>query len=183
MVDVRQTVPFTLEEVQGRYSYNAETGIVTMKNYKYARHMEGHTLSPTSGTTINYYPIKTTQIAWMLYYGVWPNFIIDHKDRDPSNNKIDNLRRATSQENSRNTMRPNMWGKGVVFCGDGKRLKRWAAFIRNEEGRKVNLGRFHTPAEAAAAYKEAARRFHGEFAATELNDYCPPNPLDQRGDI
>jgi hypothetical protein len=38
-------------------------------------------------------------IAWALYYGEWPKGVVDHKDHDRSNNRIDNLRDLTYGEN------------------------------------------------------------------------------------
>jgi hypothetical protein len=34
----------------------------------------------------------------------------------------------------------------------------------NVAGKKLSLGTFNTPEEAHAAYREAASRYHGEFA-------------------
>ena len=45
---------------------------------------------------------KAHRLAWLYVYGYFPEHDIDHIDRDPSNNKIDNLRHATHQCNIRN---------------------------------------------------------------------------------
>lgn len=61
---------------------------------------------------------------------------IDHKDRNPTNNRRSNLRAATNRQNQFNTTQQvnNTSGyKGVTWC---KHSKRWLARIRFEGGRK-----------------------------------------------
>lgn len=40
---------------------------------------------------------------------------------------------------------------------------KYQAQIRDDTGRQLFLGNFSTPEDAAAAYAEAARKYHGEF--------------------
>lgn len=47
-------------------------------------------------------PFYAHRVAWALYHGAWPTMLIDHIDRDRTNNRIANLRQATFSENSRN---------------------------------------------------------------------------------
>ena len=42
------------------------------------------------------------RLCWLLHYGDWPENTIDHIDRNPLNNKIENLRDVTQAENNRN---------------------------------------------------------------------------------
>lgn len=63
---------------------------------------------------------KTTgqhRIVWELHFGTIPeDKVIDHIDRDKSNNKIENLRLVTQQENMTNQVQRNMSGcKGVYI--------------------------------------------------------------------
>lgn len=90
---------------------------------------------------------------------------VDHKNRDGLDCRRENLRTATKAQNQfncvkqRNSKSPY---KGVAF---NKRANKWVAFIC-AHGKKLNLGYFSTPEEAHAAYSEAAKRLHGEFANT-----------------
>ena len=42
------------------------------------------------------------RVAWALYYGKWPDHTIDHINRDPSDNRIDNLRDVPQAINNTN---------------------------------------------------------------------------------
>jgi len=89
---------------------------------------------------------------------------VDHIDRDPWNNKWNNLRLATSTQNlhNRGTNRNNASGfKGVCY---DKARKSWEAYIW-KDWKKIHLGRHASPEEAHQAFKEAALRLRGEFAS------------------
>lgn len=106
------------------------------------------------------------RLAWFYMNGVWPEGLIDHKNRDPSDNRIDNLRLATRQQNSFNSSgRENTTSKykGVCYSSETRRKKRWLAQIEYD-GKHTHLGRFLTEAEAKAAYDAVAIPLHGEFA-------------------
>lgn len=106
------------------------------------------------------------RIIWAIFYGNEPEYQIDHKDMNPANNKIDNLREATASQNRWNerARRNNKLGiKGVHYC---KKDKKYIAEL------KVNYKRvahsYHaTLDEAQKAYEKAAQLYHGEFARTK----------------
>ena len=121
--------------------------------------------------THGYYAVKNLgelhaahRIIWELHNGPIPDGMeIDHKDVDKTNNRIDNLRLATKNNNNHNRprFRNNVSGyKGVSWYSRGKC---WAAYIAAYGTRKF-LGYFDLPEEAAAAYNKAAGELHGEFA-------------------
>ena len=93
-------------------------------------------------------------------------FVVDHIDGNGLNNRRSNLRYATLSENQFNQrVRPEKRFKGTYYYPREK--KPWSARIQ-ANGKAKNLGRFHTEEEAAAAYNDAARKLHGQFA--KLND-------------
>lgn len=106
--------------------------------------------------------MKKTRVIWALVTGEIPPDVVDHKDGNDSNNKWDNLRAATHQQNQFNKKATGKYAKGVVFKADARRSKPWSARIRIN-GKKVVLGSYATHDEAARAYSEAAKKLHGEF--------------------
>lgn len=113
--------------------------------------------------------LQAHRVAWAIFYGSWPNGFIDHKNRNRSDNRIENLRLATHAENIRNTTvrSHNKLGlKGVEQKHD-----RFAARIV-VDGKRIRLGSFATKEEAALAYLEAAKKFHGEFACAEGRNHA-----------
>lgn len=87
----------------------------------------------------------------------------DHINGDGLDNRRSNLRVASRQQNARNRRlrADNRSGlKGVSF---DKKTKRWKAQINNDR-KQIVLGYFDAPEQAHAAYCEAAKKYHGEFA-------------------
>lgn len=77
--------------------------------------------------------------------------------------RIENLRLATEEQNRRNSKMycTNTTGfKGVYYDA---RSNKWQALMCMKY-RKFSLGYYSTKEEAAAAYAEASNRLHGEFA-------------------
>lgn len=104
------------------------------------------------------------RLAWLYMHGEWPDGHIDHIDRNPTNNRITNLRVATNSQNHANVgpRCNNTSGiKGVVKQPD---CNRWCARI-TVQGKRIHLGLYETKDEAAKAYQDACQAYFGEFAA------------------
>ena len=103
--------------------------------------------------------------AVFLYHHGWLPSAIDHIDGDPGNNKVENLRPCTYVQNGYNQKgrgdRASRF-KGVSWHN---RKKPYRAVIQVNK-KRMHLGYFATEEEAHAAYSEAAKRFHGDFANT-----------------
>lgn len=103
------------------------------------------------------------RIIWVLHKGHIPKGIrIDHKDRDKSNNRIDNLRMATHSQNCANGKKRGSSGlpKGVYRY---LKTNRYVAQIRHNN-KLHHLGHFDCSKQAHAAYMAAAKKYHGEFS-------------------
>ncbi len=100
---------------------------------------------------------RTNRLAWFYMTNTWPDELIDHRNRDPGDDRWTNLRRATNQQNSHNGLRkPGASGVvGVRPAGNGK----FRSEIRVAGGRK-HLGTFATMNDAVAAYAAAKARHH-----------------------
>jgi hypothetical protein len=99
-----------------------------------------------------------------LILGARDEDIVDHKNLNGLDNRRENLRIATSQQNAFNhpIRRTNTSGyKGVYL---NKSRGKWVAQITLNYKTK-NLGYFSTREDAAKVRNEAARIAHGEFYA------------------
>lgn len=109
------------------------------------------------------------RLIFLYFSGEWPP-LIDHKDQNTENCRIENLRVASKSENARNTRtltKANKTGyRGVSWC---KRDLVFRATIK-VEGAYITLGRFKDPVQAAEAYDKAALKYHGEFANLNFKD-------------
>ena len=83
--------------------------------------------------------------------------VLDHADRNKSNNQPWNIRICTQSENLANIS----GRKGYYFCS---KKRKYAARI-NVNKKQVFLGYFSTAQEASACYNAAKCRLYGEFAA------------------
>jgi len=92
---------------------------------------------------------------------------IDHKNRNPLDCRRENLRDATHAENCRNRKCKNSSGvQGVSFT---KSRGTWMARI-SVDGKSRYLGDFKSLEEAAQVRREAALKYHGEFAVENNDD-------------
>lgn len=98
--------------------------------------------------------------------GVPKEVEIDHRDGDGLNNRRSSLREATSEQNSHNRGMSKNNTSGYKGVSLDKCRGTWAANIC-QGWRTKFLGRFPTAELASAAYIEAAKRLHGEFARWE----------------
>jgi AP2 domain/HNH endonuclease len=88
---------------------------------------------------------------------------VDHWNHNTLDNRKANLRLCTDGENAYNRLRYKSNTSGFKGVWLRKETGRWSAAIKVNRKHYV-LGCFDTPELAHAAYVEAAKRLHGEFA-------------------
>lgn len=88
-----------------------------------------------------------------------PGVLVDHIDGDGLNCRKINLRCTTTHHNTHNYAHPT----GNPFRGITRRRGKWIAQI-TENRRKVFIGSYTLPQDAARAYDREARRIYGEHA-------------------
>jgi hypothetical protein len=98
-----------------------------------------------------------------------PKIFVDHINGNTLDNRKENLRLCNNTENCRNSKKSvnNTSGyKGVSYVpwsGKWLRNKPWRAYIVVDR-KQISLGMYKTKEEAHEAYKQAAVKYHGEFA-------------------
>jgi len=90
------------------------------------------------------------------------SMLVDHKNRNTLDNRRCNLRICSRSQNNSNCIDKNNGDhfKGIWFH---KQSQKWCAEIMINS-KRIYLGIFITPEEAALVYNEAAKKYFGEFA-------------------
>lgn len=101
-------------------------------------------------------------VIWRMFdRTVPPGKLIDHIDRNPENNRIENLRLVDPEGNTVNRCVGKNNTTGIM--GVSKYKDRWVAQI-TVKGNRIDLGRFDTKEEAGRVRRAAELRYWGEFA-------------------
>ena len=98
---------------------------------------------------------------WLL--DAQPGQLVDHIDGNPLNNRRSNLRLATRSQNQANRRRNRTSRsryKGVTWH---QGQQRWMARIQ-VNGRRITIGYYADPLQAAYEYDAFARTYFGEYA-------------------
>lgn len=170
-------IMITQEELKEYLDYNPDTGIFVWKKKTHIRapivigevagHLENDGYKRITLFGKRYFAHR---LAWIYMKESIPDKMqIDHINRNRDDNRIENLRLATSTENKRNCKKTkvNKSGyKGVHFDSAKRLVRKWRAQIRIGN-KQIIIGRYYTPEEAYAAYCEAAKKYHKEFACIE----------------
>lgn len=110
------------------------------------------------------------RLAWVYVHGIIPSNMIDHINGDKDDNRIANLREATSSQNQRNTVKKSTNKSGYKGVCWHKRQKKWQVSIRYD-GKPHHIGYFDNVLDASNAYIIASNTFHGEFSRTQSSSY------------
>jgi len=103
------------------------------------------------------------KLAWYYVTGSYPTGIIDHIDTDKTNNKINNLREATINQNVWNMSISRRNTSGVKGISYDPQRKKWRATLMVDR-KEVLHKRFDLLSDAEDAIREAREKFHGEYA-------------------
>lgn len=104
-------------------------------------------------------PWPVHRIAWLLHTGALPEGDVDHIDRDPSNNRIENLRVCSRSENSINSRRR---ASGAFSGIQESRPGVWRARL-GVRRKRIHLGYFKSREDAEQAYQTALRDTFGDY--------------------
>jgi len=168
MVHRRTDEIITLSELRSVLSYDRSTGTFVWIKAVAAAIKVGSIAGSINNRGRRIIQIRgrlytASRLAWLYSHGEWPQFQIDHENLVRSDDRLDNLRPATSAQNARNrrTRKDNTSGhKGVHWH---TQTRKWIArAVVN--GERKHLGLFSSLDDAIKAYRAAAIEHYGEFA-------------------
>ena len=133
------------------YTYDLETGKVFNHKNKEIKRVATKGYVVIRDTKLFQGYLSAHHYAYYCVYGNVDFEMLDHINRDKTDNRIINLRISNTQKNSFNTN-----AKGYYL---DKATNRWRAHIQ-VDGKKRHLGRFHTKEKARIAYLEAKLIYH-----------------------
>ena len=102
------------------------------------------------------------RIIFLMHHGYLPD-TIDHIDGNPANNRIENLREATQQQNCYNSATHGRNTSGHRGVSWSKVWGKWQAYVNVNKKRKF-LGYFEDLELAGLVTAEARDLYHGSFA-------------------
>ena len=133
-------------------TYNPDTG-------RFFRN--GRAVNPSKRVRFGADMVLAHRLAWYLHHGEWPTGQIDHINRNPSDNRMCNLRECTQQFNQFNTGKhcDNTSGEKNVQFDKGHRkwqvrVKAGALLIAKDASHKIS---------AIVAARLIRRTLHGQF--------------------
>ena len=97
----------TVERLRELLHYDSDTGVFTWRVYRSPGAKKGDVAGCVNeggyiATQVDRKHYLSHRLAWLYVYGAWPIDEIDHKDGNPANNHIANLRDVTRLTNSQN---------------------------------------------------------------------------------
>jgi hypothetical protein len=157
---------------QGRYAIVDADDYHRLAKYKWRLCTNGHTFYAYrySSTRAG----KKRQRVWMhnQIIAIPEGLVCDHINHNGLNNRKANVRPATASQNNCNTRRKVKTTSRYRGVTRDARSNRYRARIEFN-GRNIHLGTFDDKVDAAKAYDEAAKKYHGEFAILNFPDRTP----------
>lgn len=106
--------------------------------------------------------VPAHRIVWFMHNGP-TDMLIDHIDGNPENNRIDNLRLVTKQQNNMNSAIRSDNASGVSGVRWHKQRKKWNARIK-VDGKERSLGMYESKQDAINARLKAELDVFGIYS-------------------
>lgn len=155
-----------LSRVLELLDYCPETGIFKWKVNR-GHGIAGKVIKPNlegyCKVTIDGKRYQCHNLAWLIHTGKYPTHLVDHKNCDTTDNRIDNLRPATRKGNADNASKRKDNKSGVKGVSWKASHGRWCAQC-SHMGKVYHLGLFVDLAEAEQVVVDFRSKYHGEFA-------------------
>jgi hypothetical protein len=106
---------------------------------------------------------RAHRLAWLYVHEKWPTGIIDHKNGNPTDNRIANLRDTTWRINNQNKRKAKSNSRtGILGVSPNPNGNRFRARID-----AIHLGTFASKKEAQQVYLKAKRELHEGYVECE----------------
>jgi hypothetical protein len=166
--------------VRSHFDYDEETGdLIWMKvDNPRSNRVLGKRVGSLNGhgylrTTVNKKSFQVHSLVWLWHNKVLPKHEIDHINRNPLDNRIENLRDVTHQANLSNSNMEERKNKSKTgYVGVGKYtnpitgITYWTATV-SKFGKKAKTVYKKTLEEAVLARKQLVEQYHGEYFVKE----------------
>ena len=134
------------ERINELLIYSPDTGLFTWKINRRGKATAGSIAGSKNGCgyiiiKIDGRSYQAHRIAWLVMYGSFPNDMIDHIDGNRENNKINNLRQATAEQNMWNSVAGKNNKTGVKGVSWDNKNKKFRACI-SVKGKDKQIGRY-----------------------------------------
>lgn len=141
----------------GKFYWKKKTSIQTIIGTR-AGHLNSQGYIIIGFNNKKYYEHR---LVWFYHYKEWPLYIIDHINKNPSDNRLENLRLCLNgnKDNKQNINVPKNNTSGVVGVIWDKSRHKWKSRI-GINGKIINLGSFDNKEEAIIKRKEAELKYH-----------------------
>jgi hypothetical protein len=168
MTDKEQKI--TQEELKELLLYEPETGLFWWLVPKQGRNIERPAGTESEygyrSITIEGYSYSYHRLAFFYMTGEWPPEYVDHKDGNARNNRWDNLRLATAQQNAQNKKRKFNSFTGIKGVVKDFRSDTWHVHMKIDNN-VISRGPFYNYQDACKEYDRLAGEGFGEFAKQE----------------
>lgn len=163
---------YSPKELRSLFSYHPEGYLIRRRTFARCNFVGEIVRGTTKNRARPYRTLKIFKrtfymhrIIWAVVHGRHPRKLIDHINRDKSDNRIENLREADHRQNGYNTKinTRNKTGHRNINYRPHLKSKPWRVRLSGPSGKEIFVGHFSSKAAAVRAQKQAVARLHGEF--------------------
>lgn len=157
----------TVERLRELLHYNPDTGIFTWINPSSNRIKVGSIANCKDAygyvvIRIDNKLYKAHRLAWLYCFNELPELSLDHINGIKNDNRLDNLRECSAQDNCRNKNKQSNNTSGYVGVNYYPTYNKYRASITVNKS-TLHIGYYNTAKEASLAYENRARSLFGEF--------------------
>lgn len=161
-------LPLTQERLKHLLHYNPDTGVFTWLS-KPSRRINSGSIAGRIKPKKGYVEIGISgriylahRLAWLYIYGTWPKEQVDHINGIRNDNRIKNLRLATTSQNQWNKKMQKNNTSGIKGVSWDNQRGKWIAQCWLF-GKHHKIGRFSSIDDADRAIRQFREKHQGEF--------------------